>query len=127
MAKPKPARQNPYLDFILEQLGPMGEITARAMMGGFVLYCDGVLFALISRNILYLKADDGNRAAFQAKGLKAFKPFEDRDASMPYYEAPAEIFEDPDARREWVGGAIKAGIRAASKKSKKKKRSAKNV
>lgn len=116
--------KNAYVEFVVEQLAPMGEITARAMMGGHVLYCDGVVFALISRNELYLKADDGNRPAFEAKGLNVFRPYADRDAVMPYYAAPAEIFEDADAMRAWVGGAVQAGVRA---QAKKKKRSAKNI
>jgi DNA transformation protein len=124
MAKAKAVRDNTYVEFVTEQLAPLGEITSRAMMGGHVLYCDGAVFALIAKNVLYLKADDENRPQFQAAGLKAFRPFEDRDAAMHYYEAPPEIFENSDALRDWVGGAVRAGIRAAAKK---KKRSAKNV
>jgi len=116
--------RNAYVEFVVEQLAPMGEITARAMMGGHLLYCDGVLFALISRNELYLKADEGNRAAFEAKGLKPFRPFEHRAGMMSYRAAPAEIFEDADAMRAWVGGAVEAGMRA---QAKKKKRSPKNI
>jgi DNA transformation protein len=117
--------KNAYLEFIVEQFAPMGEITARAMMGGHVLYCDAVVFALLSsRNQLYLKTDDENRPAFEAAGLKPFRPFEDRKSVMPYYTAPPEIFEDADAMRTWVAGAVQAGIRS---QAKKKKRSPKNI
>jgi DNA transformation protein len=116
-----PAR-NPYLEFLLEQMASLGEISARAMMGGYCLYCDGTVFALVARNALYLKADDGNRPAFEARGLKAFRPFEDQSATMSYYEAPPEIFEDPDAMREWCGGSVEAGRRAQAKKKGKARR-----
>jgi DNA transformation protein and related proteins len=113
-----PAR-NAYLGFLLEQMAPLGDISSRAMMGGYCLYCDGIVFALVARGALFLKADDVNRGAFTARGLKAFRPFEDQNASMSYYEAPPEIFEDPDAMREWCGGAVQAGRRAQEKKKGK--------
>jgi DNA transformation protein len=109
--------QKLYLDFVLEALSPLGDITSRAMFGGYCLYCGGVVFALIAKGVLYLKTDDDNRAEFEAKGLKRFVPFENKDyASMNYCEAPAEIFEDENAMRKWVGGAIAAGKRKQSKK-----------
>ena len=40
---------------------------------------------------------------------------------MSYYEAPPEIFEDPDAMRSWCAGSIDAGRLAAEKRSSKKK------
>jgi DNA transformation protein and related proteins len=107
-----PAR-NAYVEFLIEQFEPLGGITSRPMFGGYCLYCDGTVFALVANNALYLKADDENRDRFLARGMKAFKPFEDRDEVMSYYEAPAEIFENPDAMKEWVGGSISAGQRAS--------------
>lgn len=115
-----PAR-NTYLEFLLEQLAPLGEISSRAMFGGHCLYCDGVVFALVANNALFLKADDVNRGGFEARGLRAFRPFEDQDAVMSYYEAPPEIFEDSDAMRDWCGGAVAAGRRAQARKKAKKR------
>lgn len=104
--------RNPYIEFLIEQFAPMGEITSRAMFGGHCLYCDGAVFALVASNALYLKADDANRDRFVARGLRPFKPFEDRDEVMSYFEAPPEVFEDQDAMKEWVGGAVRAGHRS---------------
>lgn len=115
-----PAR-NTYLEFLLEQLAPLGEISSRAMFGGHCLYCDGVVFALVANNALFLKTDDANRTGFEARGLRAFRPFEDQDAVMSYYEAPPEIFEDSDAMRDWCGGAVAAGRRAQARKKPKKR------
>lgn len=113
---------NPYVEFLKEQTTPLGEITARAMFGGHCLYCDGLVFALVANGALFLKADDVNRPRFKERGLKAFKPFEDRDDVMSYYEAPPEIFEDPDAMKLWCGGAVDASRRAAQKKRPKKRK-----
>ncbi len=111
-----------YLDFIKEQLAPLGKITARAMFGGYCVYCDGTVFAIIAEDTLYLKADDVNRPDFDAAGLKAFKPFDDKPMVMQYYLAPPEVFEDPEALEKWVGGAVQAGRRGKKKPKKKKQK-----
>lgn len=116
-----PQKSNPYLEFLAEQMAPLGDITSRAMFGGYCLYCDGIVFALVANQALFLKADDENRGNFDSRGLKAFRPFEGSE-TMSYYEAPPEIFEDPDAMKQWCGGAVEAGRRSKSKKTAKKTR-----
>ena len=99
--------------------GPIGHnITCRRMMGGHILYCDGVVFALIARNVLYLKVGDETRGRFQALKLEPFRPFENKDSAMSYYPPPAEFFEDPDAMLEWGRAAVGAGLRAGRKKKR---------
>ena len=107
-----------YLDFVTEWLAPLGTITARSMMGGHVLYCDCIVFALIANNTLYLKANATTKPRFEDLGLKPFYPFEGQ-ASMSYYQPPAEFFEDADAMLEWGRMAIGAGTRAKTKSKKK--------
>jgi len=110
-----------YLAFLTEQLSCLGAISMRAMMGGHTMYCDGVPFALVARNALFLKADDKNRPAFEARGLKAFQPFPDKPGTMSYYEVPPEMLEDRAALKQWAGGALEAGRRAQAKKKPKKR------
>ncbi|MCR4924867.1 MAG: TfoX/Sxy family protein [Clostridiales bacterium] len=50
-----------YRDFILEQLSLLDNITCRAMMGEFLLYCDGVLFGGIYDNRLLVKKTESNK------------------------------------------------------------------
>lgn len=114
--------QGGYVEFVVEQLSPIGEITARRMFGGHCLYCDGIVFALIGNNVLYLKADDVNRPDFEKLGLKPFQPFEDRSSVMSYYTAPPEIFEDADSMKRWIGSAVDAGRRAHAKKKPRKRK-----
>jgi len=116
------SKTNPYIDFLLEQFEPLGDVTVRAMFGGHGLYCDSVFFALVSNNAVFLKADDANRGEFEARHLKPFRPYEGRDEVMSYYEAPAEMFEDADALKHWAGGSVAAGRRAQLKKKAKPKR-----
>jgi DNA transformation protein len=106
----------PFVGFVLEQFSILGDATARFMMGGYVVYVDSIVCALVADGAVFLKGDQHNIPDFEARGLKAFKPFPDQDLVMKYFEAPPEIFEDPDALRKWVGGALQAGQRSAKKK-----------
>jgi DNA transformation protein and related proteins len=110
---------DPFVDFAIEQFSPLGEITAKRMFGGYCLYCDGTVFALIANGAVYLKADDQNRPDFQAAGIAPFRPFEDQDVVMQYYAAPPEIYENPDDLRRWVLPAIAAGRRTKPKSRKR--------
>jgi DNA transformation protein len=116
------AKTNPYFDFLLEQFEPLGEITVRAMFGGHGFYCNGLFFAIVANNAVFLKADEETRPDFATRGLKAFRPFEDKKGVMQYYEAPAEMFEDPEALKQWAGGAVGAAARAQTKRKPKGKR-----
>jgi DNA transformation protein len=105
-----------FVDFVIERFSPAGDITARFMMGGWCLYCDGLVFALVADNELYLKGGSHNIPAFEARGLKPFRPFPDQDMVMKYFQAPPEVFEDPEAMLHWVSGAVEASRQKASRK-----------
>lgn len=59
-----------FIDFIRELLGKWGAVSARRMFGGHGLYFDGVMFAIVMNNRLFLKVDTHNRADFENLGLK---------------------------------------------------------
>jgi DNA transformation protein and related proteins len=107
-----------FVEFCIEKCGLLGRIDARYMFGGWCLYCDGFVFALVADGALFLKGDSHNIPAFEARGLQAFRPFPDKPDVMKYFQAPPEIFEDDDALREWGGGAVAAARRSKSKKKK---------
>ena len=117
---PKKPERDTYVGFVLEQLAPLGTITARNMMGGETLYCDGTVFALIGHGAVYLKADDENRPTFEAHGWPAFQPDPNEPGTLSYYLVPADVLENRDDLARWASGAIAAGQRAARKKKPKK-------
>ena len=100
-----------FVDYVVEQLAPIGAVAARRMFGGHGVFLDDLMFALIASDTLYLKVDDGNREPYDAAGLEPFKPFEDRPTTMSYYPVPAEVFEDPDLLVEWAREAFAAAVR----------------
>ena len=105
-----------YRDWVLEQLRDAGNVTGRSMFGGYSLYLEGVIFALIAQDVLYFKVDETNRAEYVAAGMGPFHPFGE-DQPMSYYEVPADILEDPDRLRAWA----EASAAISRKKSRRKK------
>jgi DNA transformation protein and related proteins len=101
-----------------EQLEPLGGITFRRMFSGAGVYCDGVIFALILRDALHFKVDDGNRAAYQAEGMEPFS-YETQGKIRQvgaYWRVPERLFDEPDEMVEWARAALTAGRRAAADK-----------
>ena len=103
---------------MLEQLGRVVQVTARNMFGGVGIYADGLFFALMDDDTLYLKVDDGNRATFETIGSGPFRPYGD-ERTMQYYELPADLLEDSETLRSWVDGAVAAARRARTRKRKR--------
>ena len=110
-----------YKTFVLEQLSAAGAVTARSMFGGVGLYCQGLFFALIDDDTLYLKVDDATRPEFERLGSQPFRPFGDDAHVMQYYELPADVLEDRSAVRPWVERALDAARRKASGKRRRPK------
>ncbi len=113
-----------FLEFLKDQLEGLGHVTSRRMFSGAGLYCDGVIFALVLRDTLYLKVDDGNRSTYEAEGLAPFS-YEARGKAVQvgaYWRAPERLLDDPDEMVEWARGALAAGRRAEAKKKPKRKR-----
>ncbi|MCH9050691.1 MAG: TfoX/Sxy family protein [Proteobacteria bacterium] len=105
-------------DHVLDLLAPLGPVTARRMFGGFGIYLDGVMFALIADDILYLKVDDRTRPDYEAAGSAPFRPRQKgKPFTMPYWEAPLGALEDGDELCAWANGALGAARRAKAGKS----------
>jgi DNA transformation protein len=113
-----------YREYVLEQLEGLGGVIARAMFGGFGLYCTGRIFAIVFGDILYFKVDDSTRPGYEARGMARFRPYPDRPVlSMGYYEVPADVLEDRDecavwARKAVAASAAKAAAKAGGRKSR---------
>jgi DNA transformation protein len=121
-----------FTAFVLEQLEPVGAITPKRMFGGVGLYAGDLFFALLSRDVLYLKVDDSTRGSLEAAGSRPFQPFPDRARSkgtMQYYSVPARVLEDQDELVAWaktavtVAGAQRAAPQKRKASAPKKRRS----
>ena len=110
-----------FVGYVVESLRDLGPVRARRMFGGHGIFMNGLMLGLIADDQLYLKVDDGNRAAYEAEGLQPFtyngkgKPVE-----MSYREAPSEGFDDPEILCAWAREAYAAALRADARKTKRK-------
>lgn len=106
-------KRNEYIDYLLELMSPLGQVSARAMFGGFGVYADGVFFAIVVDDVLYLKTDEENRPHFESIGLEPFT-YEAKGTrmSMSYHRCPEEALESAPLMAEWARGAIAAALRA---------------
>jgi len=100
---------------LADTLAPMGPVVPRRMFGGYGLFMDGLMFALIAGDHLYFKVDDQTLAAFQQEGLG---PFTYQSKGQPrtlksYYCSPEYLLDDPDEMVSWGNAAFGAARRAA--------------
>ncbi|NWG72381.1 MAG: TfoX/Sxy family protein [Parvularculaceae bacterium] len=112
-----------FIDYAKDLFGPFGEIVVRRMFGAAGVYCDSLFFAVLDEDVVYLKADDENRAEFERAGALPFT-FESKEnarVSMSYYAAPADFYDDPDEARRWTLLALDSARRAAKVKRKRRK------
>lgn len=101
----------------------LGDVTMRQMMGTATLYADDRIFAIVDESEIWFKADATSAPLWEEAGSSRFT-FTSKDGkteSMNYWRAPADVYDYPDAMREWAGIAIAASQRAPAKKPKKNK------
>ncbi len=111
------ARHSEFVEFVLELLTPVGAVRARAMFGGFGIYRGDTFFAIIVDDKLYFKTDQVTCREFTARGLSPFTyAARGKTITMQYYEAPPEVFEEPEAMQYWAQQAVGAATRAKSGK-----------
>jgi DNA transformation protein len=104
-----------YLDFVMDWLLLIDDVGSRAMFGGYGIFHQGLMFALISGDSLYFKVNASNREMYQQAGSRPFPH------GISYWEVPGEVIEDNPRLLEWAGISIDIAITAAAKKKKKGK------
>lgn len=86
------------------------------MFGGHGIYHDGLMFALVADDSLYLKADETSKQEFINKQLPAFEyDKKDKTVTLSYYLAPEEIYEDSDEADYWARLAFQAALNSRTK------------
>lgn len=107
------AERPEFVEHVLELLAPLGGVTARGMFGGWGIFRQAIMFALILGDTLYLKVDDGNRAAFEAAGLAPFRyRGRTKQVVLPYRMAPPDALDKAAELLPWARGAFDAALRA---------------
>ncbi len=109
-----------FTDFVLEVLEPVHPVMARRMFGGYGLFRDGVMFALIAGGHLYFKVDAQSRPQFEAAGLQPFTyARQGKLVALSFHRAPERVFDEPDQARLWGTLALAAALRVKAAKPDK--------
>jgi DNA transformation protein len=113
-----------FVDHVVETMRELGPVTAKAMFGGWGLYHEGLFFALIHEDTLYLKVDEENTAQFEAARLQPFV-YHTKDGdpmTLSYRQAPPEALESPAAMAGWARLGYAAALRAKNRKPSRKRK-----
>ena len=109
-----------FAEFLREQLAPLGRVTVRRMFGKTGVFCDGLMFGMVTDNMLYLRVDDHNRAAF--KEASPSRPSATRrkgcTIDLSFWRAPERLFDEPDELVMWARVALAAARRVAAKRQR---------
>jgi DNA transformation protein len=112
-----------FVDYLHEVFERFGPVEVRRMFGGYGIYHDGLMFALVDDDTLYLKADAGNISQFEQRGLHPFTyNSRGRTVQLSYYLAPGEMLEDRDEAAAWARRSFEAAIRSRTKGGKRGKK-----
>ena len=109
-----------FAEFLREQLAPLGRVTMRRMFGKTGVFCDGLMFAMVTDDTLYFRVDDSNRAAF--KEAESFPPLnyskKGSTIDLSFWRAPERLFDEPDELVAWARAALAAARRVAAMREK---------
>lgn len=104
-------KTNPeYLEFVMERLSPIGDVKSRAMFGGYGIFNEGLMFALIAKDTLYFKVNESNRDMYKSARSKPFPH------GISYWEVPSDVLEDDTKLHQWATISIEIAREAAGKK-----------
>jgi DNA transformation protein len=88
------------------------------MFGKTGVFCDGVMFAMVTENTLYFRVDDENRELF--KEAEAFPPLNYAKGGvmidLAFWRVPERLFDEPDELAIWARAALAAARRVAAKR-----------
>ena len=107
-----------FVEFLREQLAPLGRVTLRRMFGKTGVFCGGVMFGMVTDNMLYLRVDDQNRAVFAEAQSSPPLSYQKKGSTidLSFWRAPERLFDEPDELVTWARAALAAARRVAAKR-----------
>ena len=91
-----------------DDLAPLGDVSLKAMFGGYGLFESGVMFALVDRNgEPFLRAVEATEPRYVAAGSHKH--------GMPYWSIPDDVLADNATLLDWAREAL--DVARAAKRS----------
>lgn len=112
-----------FLEHTKDLFAPFAAVQVKRMFGGAGIFRDGLMFAIATGDVIYLKVDAETEAAFKDAGCEAFSygTRKGTRTSLNYFTLPDEAQDDPDALKRWAGLAWAAALRSAKRKAPARK------
>lgn len=107
-----------FAEFLREQLAPLGRVTMRRMFGKTGVFCDQLMFGMVTEDTLYFRVDDQNRAVFKEAETSPPLSYEKhgRTIDLSFWRAPERLLDEPDELVIWARAALAAARRVAAKR-----------
>lgn len=107
-----------FKKFVLDQLGALPDVRARAMFGAHGLYAGEIFFGILDAGRLFFKTDAASQTDYTERGMGPFT-YESKGKvlTMSYHEVPPDVLEQPPELTAWARRAMQ--LAASSKKSGK--------
>lgn len=85
---------------VVEFLAQTGDVTSKKMFGGYGIFENGLMFALVnSKAKLYFKVSDKNRQDYENADSSPY-------GKMPYWEVPKEVMDNDNVLLTWAHTSI---------------------
>ena len=107
-----------FASFLHDQLAPLGYVTTRRMFGKTGVFCEGVMFGIVTGNILYFRVDSQNREIFkEAESFPSLDYVKNGcTIDLSFWRAPDRLFDEHEELIAWARAALAAAHRVASKR-----------
>jgi DNA transformation protein len=95
-------------DFIRDLFAEFGPVDVRRMFSGAGVFADGLMVALIVRDVLYLKSNDAGSVRFAAEGCEQFGYTRKggKRTALPYWRIPDRLLDDPSELADWARASL---------------------
>jgi DNA transformation protein and related proteins len=112
-----------FQDHLYDRLAPLGGVAFRKMFGGLGIFKDGLMFALVADDTLYMKVDETTQDVYAAEGSGPFvyAGMRGKATLMPYWRIPERLLEEPEEFAEWAQAAFTVAFRTRKPKGKTRK------
>ena len=109
-----------FAEFLREQLAPLGRVTMRRMFGKTGVFCNGMMFGMVSDDTLYFRVDADNRAVFKEAESVPPLSYEKQGSTidLSFWRAPERLLDEPDELVTWARAALAAARRVAAKRAR---------
>ena len=103
-----------------ELFAEFGPVSIRRMFGGMGVFADGLMIALVSRGVIYLKADAETIPVFEQEGQAPFSyaTKNGEHTLTSYWRMPDRLYDDAEELARWARDAHAVALRKAARAAK---------